>query len=177
MVNILANSDRQLEERLNWLRNLTQEDRDFIAKYGEQRWRQFKAMQEFKSIEVSESAKLKESTQQRKQRLLDRIEKDIAHEEARMEVEKKKLEDATGFDYELLEAWAYSGFWTVMGQIWDLMIANMNSESSGTHYFALDWEIVSEDEKGNAVVKLTMNDIVEARKRDLEKVKTQTENS
>jgi hypothetical protein len=109
----LANSDRQHEERLNWLRSLTQQDRDFIARFGEEKWKQFKAMQEFKqiSVEESESKKLKESTQARKQRLLAKIEEDI------LKMEKEYNQDEATIR-EIWDMWTNTGFLEIMNEIW-----------------------------------------------------------
>jgi succinate dehydrogenase flavin-adding protein (antitoxin of CptAB toxin-antitoxin module) len=61
MVNGLVDS-RQLEERLNWLRSLSEEDRIFLSKYGEERFKQFKACQEFKAIGEAKKEKQIEET-------------------------------------------------------------------------------------------------------------------
>ena len=36
--------EKQLESRRNWLKSLSQEDRNFIAEFGEERWRRWKAI-------------------------------------------------------------------------------------------------------------------------------------
>ena len=162
----MENSDRQLEERLNWLRSLTQEDRDFIAKYGEQRWKQFKAMQEFKtiSVEESESKKLKESTQARKQRLLAKIEEDILKMEKEMKEENEKL----GLEDGILEAWSASGFFEVLAQIWNLMVDNMNAHNDkipNSLTFRLEWTPT----KNPNEYAIKMGVVVEPHRKALEK--------
>jgi len=107
----LENSDRQLEERLNWLRSLSQQDRDFIAKYGIDMFKKWKANEEFKQIDVSESAKLKFSTQARKQRLLDKIEEDI------LKMEKEYNKDEATIR-EIWDMWTNTGFLEIMNEIW-----------------------------------------------------------
>ena len=127
----LENSDRQLEERLNWLRSLTQQDRDFIARFGEQKWREYTACQQFKAIQVEESKHKTESTQARKKRHLDKIER-----------EQKTLEDASGLELEILEAWSVTGFFEVMAQVWDTMYEQMNvnsKKSPNRVTFCLSW--------------------------------------
>jgi hypothetical protein len=37
--------ETRLEDRLAFLRSLTQEDRDFIARFGEEKWKMWKAIQ------------------------------------------------------------------------------------------------------------------------------------
>ena len=107
----MENSDRQLEERLNWLRSLSQQDRDFIAKYGIDMFKKWKANEEFKQIDVSESAKLKFSTQARKQRLLDKIEEDI------LKMEKEYNKDEATIR-EIWDMWTNTGFLEIMNEIW-----------------------------------------------------------
>jgi len=156
MANILENSDRQHEDRLAFLRSLTQEDRDFIARFGEQKWKQFKAMQEFKQISVEES-KRKQPVQQRKEQLLDKIER-----------EQKKLEDASGLELEILEAWSVTGFFEVMSQIWDLMVNNMNAHNDkipNSLTFRLEW---TPTEKPNEYA-IKMGVVVEPHRKALEK--------
>jgi hypothetical protein len=160
----LENSDRQLEDRLVFLRSLTQADRDFIAKYGETMWQKWKAMQEFKSIEVSESAKLKESTQARKQRLLAKIEEDILKMESEMKEENEKL----GLEDGILEAWSASGFFEVMSQIWDLMVDNMNAHNDkipNSLTFRLEWTPT----KNPNEYAIKMGVVVEPHRKALEK--------
>ena len=152
----MENSDRQHEDRLAFLRSLTQEDRDFIARFGEQKWKQFKAMQEFKQISVEES-KRKQPVQQRKEQLLDKIER-----------EQKKLEDASGLELEILEAWSVTGFFEVMSQIWDLMVNNMNAHNDkipNSLTFRLEW---TPTEKPNEYA-IKMGVVVEPHRKALEK--------
>lgn len=152
----MENSDRQLEERRMWLQSLSQEDRDFIAKYGQTMWEKWKAMQEFKAISVEESKKT-DSTQQRKQRLLDKIER-----------EQKKLEDASGLELEILEAWSVTGFFEVMSQIWDLMVDNMNAHNDkipNSLTFRLEWTPT----KNPNEYAIKMGVVVEPHRKALEK--------
>ena len=106
----MENSDRQLEERLNWLRSLTQQDRDFIAKYGQTMWEKWKATQEFKAISVEES-KRKQPVQQRKERLLAKIEEDI------LKMEKEYNQDEATIR-EIWDMWTNTGFLEIMNEIW-----------------------------------------------------------
>jgi hypothetical protein len=139
-----------------WLQSLSQEDRDFIAKYGQTMWEKWKAMQEFKAISVEESKKT-DSTQQRKQRLLDKIER-----------EQKKLEDASGLELEILEAWSVTGFFEVMSQIWDLMVDNMNAHNDkipNSLTFRLEWTPT----KNPNEYAIKMGVVVEPHRKALEK--------
>jgi hypothetical protein len=123
--------EARLEKRLAWLQSLSQQDRDFIARFGEQKWRQYRSCQEFKAIQVEESKHKTESTQARKKRLLDRIER-----------EQKTLGDASSLELEILEMWSVSGFFEIMANVWDTMVENMYSTSKkppNRVTFCLSW--------------------------------------
>lgn len=42
----MTEEDPRIIEKREWLKSLTQADRDFIARYGEERWRIKKTMEE-----------------------------------------------------------------------------------------------------------------------------------
>jgi hypothetical protein len=127
-------------------------------------------MQEFKQINVEES-KRKQPVQQRKERLLAKIEADILKMESEMKEENEKL----GLDDGTLEMWETSGLLDIMATVWNAMFENMHSTSDkppNRVTFTLSWKPTEKNE-----YKLSMDIVAEPIRKELEKWLAEKEKS